>query len=76
MDKYYTANIFLIVIAMAIMMAAVNFNVVLDRMRKRVTIALFGAIIVAALCEWTGSQDGGAFSHPLYRDPLRAEPEQ
>ena len=60
MDKYYTANIFLIVIAMAIMMAAVNFNVVLDRMRKRVTIALFGAIIVAALCEWTGNLLNGA----------------
>lgn len=60
MDSYYTANIFLAVGAMVIMLAALQYNVVLDRKRKWMTACLFGVIALAALCEWMGNALNGA----------------
>lgn len=60
MDRYYTANIFLAVGAMVIMLAALQYNVVLDRKRKWMTACLFGVIALAALCEWMGNALNGA----------------
>lgn len=60
MDRFYTANILLTVGAMTIMSAGLKFNVVLDRRRRRITACLFGAINLAALCEWLGNALNGA----------------
>lgn len=42
------------VLAMVIMQAAVDYNVSLDKERRKVTKLLFRIIVVTSLCEWSG----------------------
>lgn len=62
MDWYYTADILLTIGAMSIMSAGLKFNVALGSRRRRVTACLFGAISLAALCEWLGNALNGALA--------------
>lgn len=60
MKEYYTAVIGMTVLAMIIMQTAVNYNVSLDRERRKITKLLFRIIIVTSLCEWCGVMLNGA----------------
>lgn len=60
MKEYYTAVIGMTVLAMVIMQAAVDYNVSLDKERRKVTKLLFRIIIVTSLCEWSGVMLDGA----------------
>ena len=54
MKIYYSANIFIVVVAMAIMSVSVKYNLSIDKKQKRAMVMLFLSIIAAALCEWGG----------------------
>lgn len=60
MDRYYTIDILMTLAMMAIMSTALQYNVVLDPKRKRLTACLFWVIAFAALCEWMGNALNGA----------------
>ncbi len=66
--QYYTAAIGLTVLTMLLMVFAVDFNVALDKERKRITRLVFGVIAVTSLCEWSGNMlnNGPASLIPLH----------
>lgn len=62
MTKYYTAIIFLNILAMAIIQVCIQNSNTLTAARKTAFRKLFNAIIIAAACEWMGNYLQGAGS--------------
>ncbi len=72
MNIYYTVNIFLVVVSMAIMAVSVKYNLGMDGKRRGAMITLFAAITLASLCEWGGVMLNGtdpslSFWHTLIK---------
>lgn len=68
MFRYYTAIIFLSIVAMFVVQLGINGSHTLTKSRKKLFHGLFNAIIIAAFCEWFGNylQGTGASTRVLH----------